>query len=293
MKNIRTWWQNMTGSARLRVQIVLILFSLAVLLSVAGAIIENDWAGLLLNLGTELGGATITFVLLDQLLASRERSEAIQEEQTRLRLELIGKMSSDVREVAVAAADELRRQNWLLDGSLANIILRRANLEGANLANADLRGVNFHRATLNGADLWHANLADSDLSGSWLHNARLWDVNFENANLWQARMHGTDMRRANFESAEMNEARMNESDLREANLKHANLQDAKLQSASLRSADLTEADLTNAQLQGADLRSAILRRVKIDGTVFDEHTTLPDGKRWSPTLDLSVYLDDE
>jgi len=59
-------------------------------------------------------------------------------------------MGSGVRDVAVPAADELRRRGWLTDGSL----------RGANLSRADLRGANLREANLSGA-LWPRRLSSS------------------------------------------------------------------------------------------------------------------------------------
>ncbi|MDX2162850.1 MAG: pentapeptide repeat-containing protein [bacterium] len=293
MKRLRRWWKGQSGSARLRLGLLFILVTLAAGFSAAGLLNSGDWGGFFLNLGTELAGAALTFVLLDQLLANRERREAIEEQAAQMKTMLIDRMASAVREVAVPAADELRRQNWLLDGSMVQVDLRRANLERVNLANADLREVNLYRARLNQADLWRANLADADLGGAWLNSARLWDVNLEGANLWQARAQNADFRRANLGNAEVNETKLDGADLREVSFKGANLRDARLIGANLHEADLTEADLTGANLSGCNLREAILRRAVLDQAIFDADTVLPDGKRWSPALDLSGYLDDE
>lgn len=47
-----------------------------------------------------------------------------------------------------------------------------ANLRGANLSVADLRGANLRGANLSGADLRDANLSVADLSGADLSAAR-------------------------------------------------------------------------------------------------------------------------
>ncbi|MFN8527986.1 MAG: pentapeptide repeat-containing protein [Anaerolineae bacterium] len=293
MKRLQQWWTQQSGSARLRIVITAGLLGLAVLFSSIGLIGSQDWDGFFLNLGAELGGAAVTFLLLDQLLARRERAEEMAHAEQQIKTDLIAKMSSEVREIAVPAADELRRHNWLIDGSMADAMLRRANLEGVNLANADLRGANMHRTRLNNADLWRTNLAEADLGGAWLQGARLWDTNLEGANLWQARVQNADLRRANLENAEANETKFDESDLREVNFKRANLREARLTGAVLQEANLTEADLTDARLEGVNLRGAILRRAILEGAVFDNKTILPDGKHWLPGVDLSGYLDDE
>ena len=57
----------------------------------------------------------------------------------------------------------------------------RANLWGANLEGADLRGADLWRANLRGANLWGANLEGANLRG---------------ANLWGANLRGADLRGA-------------------------------------------------------------------------------------------------
>lgn len=277
------------SAARLRARILFILVIGAVFSSVISVAAGSDFAGMLGNIGAELGGAALTFYLLDQLLATRERQEAISEAEMRLKTDLINRMSSNVREVAVTAADELRRHDWLQDGSLVDVVLRRADLTGANLANAQLRAANLHRTILNNADFLNANLQDADLSGAWLQHARLWDANLEGANLWQARLHNADLRRASLEDARLNETRLSGADLRDANLRHANLNNAKLQGATLRGANLSDADLQDAQLQGADLRDAILTGANLTEAGFDDHTLMPDGKRWNAGMDVNAY----
>jgi hypothetical protein len=216
----------------------------------------QDWAGLAENFSTEMGGAVITFILLDWIIGGRERREQHKEEEEFRKADLIARMSSNVREVAVAAADELRRNGWLTDGTLCGAGLRRADLESVNLAKANLSEVNLHRAKLKNADLWGATLHGADLSGAWLAHARLWQAQMEEVNLWQARLQKADLREANLRDAQLNEARLNGANLR------------------------------GATLEGADLTGATL-----ETTQFDETTILPDGTCWFPTVDMGRFTD--
>ncbi|EEJ2137498.1 pentapeptide repeat-containing protein [Salmonella enterica subsp. enterica] len=99
----------------------------------------------------------------------------------------------------------------------------RANLCGANLCDANLRGANLCDANLCGADLCGANLRDANLCGADLRDANLRDA-----------------------------------DLCGANLRDANLCGADLCGADLCGADLRGADLCGANLCGADLCDADL-----------------------------------
>ena len=75
-------------------------------------------------------------------------------------------------EAAVAAGANLRDAN-----------LRDANLSDANLSGADLRGANLRGANLRGANLRDANLSDANLS----------DANLSGANLSGADLSGADL----------------------------------------------------------------------------------------------------
>ena len=90
-------------------------------------------------------------------------------------------MGSQIKDVAVSAAEELGRNGWLHNGSLEGAILKRATL-----ANADLRG-----ATLQCAELFHANIRGinfflAKLEGADLRDATLFGVNFDNTRLKNA-----------------------------------------------------------------------------------------------------------
>lgn len=86
--------------------------------------------------------------------------------------DLIAEMGSSVQDVAVAAAEELRRHSWLTDGSL-----QMAHLVGANLAEAKLRGAYVVGADLSGADLTDAKVDPNQLTlAKSLENATMPDT---------------------------------------------------------------------------------------------------------------------
>ena len=146
----------------------------------------------------------------------------------------------------------------------------RANLNGIDLIEADLRGANLEGASLrwahlSGADLTGANLARADPRGADLRRAilsrcKLAGANLAWANLQGASLNGADLTRANLEGAELSWA-----DLRWANLEGANL----------RWANLDRAYLTGANLAGADLRRAIVTRRNLEEVCL-ERAALPD-----------------
>ena len=98
---------------------------------------------------------------------------------------------------------------------------------------ADLRGANLGRAYLRGANLSCANLSCADLSGA----------NLSGANLSRA-----DLRSANLRSADISRADLSCADLRCADLSCADLSGANLSRANLGGAYLNGADLSRAYL---------------------------------------------
>jgi hypothetical protein len=81
--------------------------------------------------------------------------------------------------------------------TLEKAVSKKANLWGANLGEADLRG----------ADLRRANLGEADLRGADLGEADLGEADLGRANLWEADLRGADLRRANLWGANLRGAK--------------------------------------------------------------------------------------
>ena len=173
------------------------------------------------------------------------------EEEETKKADLIAQMGSRVPGEAIRATEELRRHGWLYDASLQGANLGGANLQGAYLGGAKLQGTILSRANLKGAFLCGANL-----QATFLVEAILWDA-----------------------------------DLTWADLQGAYLQGARLMSTKLKNADLTGADLKGAILAGTNLEGAILVEANLQGAEFNKHTTLPDGKKWTPDTDMARFTD--
>ena len=154
----------MESTARLRIWVLVALIVVPLLLSLPIAWYTGEWGGLALNLCTELIGAGVTYTLLELVIGRRERREiereAEKKEREAKKADLIRQMSSSVKDVAVPAAEELRRHGWLRDGSLQRAFLAMANLEGTDLYEANLQGAVLARANLEGAHLEGAFLSD-------------------------------------------------------------------------------------------------------------------------------------
>jgi hypothetical protein len=141
-------------------------------------------------------GAVATYVLLELFIGGRERREA-------RKAALIAQLGSSVKDVAVAAAEELRRHGWLRDGSLRGAILDGANLQGAILDGADLQGAGLEAAALQGAGLLSANLQRADLIEANLQGARLYRANLQGAWLLGTALQGADLQGAELGEAEL------------------------------------------------------------------------------------------
>ena len=125
----------------------------------------------------------------------------------------------------------------------------KANLQRANLWEADLDGANLGEAQMQKANLSCANLK----------LAQLQDAILNNANLQQAKMQGADLRGANLQGAYASYVYLQRADLKGANLQGANLNHARLEVADVKKAQLQATNLWKAHLQGADLNQANLQ----------------------------------
>ena len=125
--------------------------------------------------------------------------------------------------------------------NLANANFFRTNLSGANLQNASLEGANLEQAYLIGANLYGANLRGAKLEKAYLDFANLFMANLSEAKLPLAYLYESDLAGANLLGAS----------LWGANLIRCNLYGAHLQGADLRGAQLIETKLQQADLTGA------------------------------------------
>jgi uncharacterized protein YjbI with pentapeptide repeats len=230
-----------------------VLLALALLTGVGGYIQQHPGsfdlsafvADFYANISAEFASIAITVLIIDGLNRRRDARSA---EETQ-RSQLLRQLGSNINDVARRAAEELRAQGWLTDGTLQSADLRVAHLEDAKLWDADLQGANLQWAKLK-----RANLNGSGLSGAVLTQA----------NLQAARLRGADLR-------------------------GASLLEAKLYRVDFHDAMLDEADLRGAHLEGASLINASLRGARMDGAIMDELTRLPDGSAWSADADLGRF----
>lgn len=111
-----------------------------------------------------------------------------------------------------------------------------ANLDGADISNTDLHGVNLRKANLDGVNFYGSDLREAD---------------FRKASLDNANLSYTDFR----------EATLNDIGILNSNLSHADFGDASLVGAYLAHSNLTKADFRGANLGWANFHNCNLYHV--------------------------------
>jgi hypothetical protein len=130
------------------------------------------------------------------------------------------------------------------------------------------------------ADRLRAGSASKKESGANLARADLTGVNVEAFDFTDAVLAGAKLTRIRCSSARFDRAVMSEAHMDHAMARDASFDGASLLAADLRRADLTSASLRNADLRLADLRGALLSSAKLEGArlegaIFDRATRWP------------------
>jgi len=170
------------------------------------------------------------------------------------------KLVAEIRRWDRSTPKNLKQLNGanLAEADLTGVILEEADLTEADLTGADLTGAILNRATLdrvvlrrailNRAELRLATLIGADLGRSHLTSAKLYLANLTRTNL-----EGAEITGANLEGADLSGADLRHADLTSSTLRGANLKTARLDKANLNGADLQRATLTHASLTEANL----------------------------------------
>lgn len=237
------------------------------------------------SLFPEIFGITITVGVLGWLNNRRAQRD--------LEAELMRRIRSSVRDVAVAAVEELKFLGYFdqnrdtFNGvDLSGVQWAEANLRAINLAGTKLVGSN-----LKGADLFQANLVGANLENANLEKANLFDSNLQKVYMNFANLQFTDVEYANLNGAQLMSADLQEANLLCADLRGGNLVVVDLRKANLAGAILQGADLRRADLRGARLVDANLQGANLKGARFDEKTALPDNSMWTPDTDMDRFTD--
>jgi uncharacterized protein YjbI with pentapeptide repeats len=145
--------------------------------------------------------------------------------------------------------------------------LFRARLDLADLEGADLRGAKMVEAQFSFVNLRNADLSGADLSGAYSMGADVRNAVFRGSSHHYQRFNNADARGADFSSAKLSRALFFGSDLRGASFRNAGLPYANLVRVRLDGADLTGASLPKAQFHQAVLKGADLGNANLGGAV--------------------------
>ncbi len=151
----------------------------------------------------------------------------------------------------------------LAEANLTGACLEKATLKGSDLNKANLSGVNLKGAVVFGANFSKANLSKADLSGAFLYDSSFQQANLEQARLNKASIIRSDLQHANLRNADLNYASISNSNLQNADLTKANLKNAYLVHSTLQNANLSEADLNCASLSESNLQNADLTKANL------------------------------
>lgn len=140
-----------------------------------------------------------------------------------------------------------------------------ANLDGADISNTDLRGVNLRNANLDSVNFYGSDLRKADF-----RNASLYQASFSFANLHEAQLDNAEIIRGNLIRADFSGASLVSTCLEYANLinvdfQYANLRLADLYNCNLYHVDFRCCNLWDATLVGAKYVPYIPLRCPSDG----------------------------
>lgn len=278
MNKIRRWWQGWSNANRLRIMISLVLAVVAIVLAVYGAssLPSDGWAGLFLNLGTELAGAVVTFALIDWFIGSRERREA-EEKQREIQQTIKGSHLEHAK-----TAEEAHRifSEMAVSDLLRGVTLIKINLQGFELGGGRIQELTLISPNMRKVQFDHVSIHDSTLFDADLRDAILSNCNLQGLNMKLSIMNDASLENINLQDAQLETVFMRGTDLVEVDLRGANMRNACLEGTVF----------FDAKLQGVDFEGANLLRAEFLKVEMDGDTKLPDGKHYDPELGLEQLV---
>ncbi|MBA3868728.1 MAG: pentapeptide repeat-containing protein [Anaerolineae bacterium] len=253
--NNRNTWIMIAGSVLISATL---LFGIGEIMNVETS--DGWWLGWLV---IEVVVASVLYVIFQKLVVVRQSVEPHHYEHQQLELLRQLNETKDFR-IRQIILDKMMGEDLLRGADLSNVVLTDIHLENANLAQAHLQHAILPKADLEGANLQEASLNEADLNHA-------------------------DLVHANLCKAELRSIHLEGAILATANLSGANLQYAMLGGASLYDANLSGVQLDYADLRGCCMLYAHLQGASLNNALFDEHTVLPDGEKWTTQLDLSRF----
>jgi uncharacterized protein YjbI with pentapeptide repeats len=208
-------------------------------------------------------------------------NEASQESPFNATSQKLEKVGIDIQ----TALTVMGRRNVKKDPEGKHIDLRKVNLVGVELPNADFSG---------------AILCNANFSGAILCNAILCDVDFMGANLSNTYLNGVNLCEARLSFANLNDTDLTATLDANNKMVFANLSDARLLGATFVKAKLSGADFYRAHLCGANFKGAELNNVSnfntaILGGMKVNNISLPGanftGARFGGILSGTIFED--
>ncbi len=158
-----------------------------------------------------------------------------------------------------------------LDGvDMSEAILTGLDFSGKSLVGANLKEAVLANCRLTGANLSEAVLAGSDLTGCDLHGANLQGADLVRARLDGANLDETDVNEADFSMAQAAGATFRKARGASVQLAGAVLSKARFDGAEMPSADFTQAKLDGAHFNGAKMPEIKLYYATGEGSCFDK-----------------------
>lgn len=153
--------------------------------------------------------------------------------------------------------------------------------------------IDFTECDLTGIEFNKCEMQKAKFSGMNLRSVRFCECMLQDANLENVQADGTEL-----EGCTLNDANLYKAYLRYANLVGCELERAAMKYTQLQAADYTGANFREAEMHGADLTAKqdregglILYEASFIDARFDGETKLPDGSKWSPQREQTLYED--
>ena len=164
--------------------------------------------------------------------------------------------------------------------SLCHAIINNCDLQSASLVSARLNEANLRNNNFSSARMIAADLTDADISGSIIKNANILTTvvrgaRFEGVDFTGQDMQALDLRDVSLKGADLSNQYLARSDLSGANLDNckianSDLSDINLQNTSLINVDLSSCKLTGTNFYQANLTKTIFSNNTIENSNFEE-----------------------
>lgn len=213
-RHLRRWWLDQPVETRVRYEIGMAsVLTLTIIISLIMLLGGGLLGGTLVNMILIAVQSAVLYDLLVKLADYQERVAADRKARAERRAKAMEEIGNKDNKVARKAAEVLRLDGSLRDGSLAEAAMNGADLSRTRLLYMDLRGAKLVRANLG-----HAYLGFINLEG-----ARLRGCNFGYSYMWRANLRGADLNSANLSHTTLWHADLRGADLSGASMEGANV----------------------------------------------------------------------